>query len=198
MLGGEIHVSVRGSCVSSCKGELCFILLRGVPTFFFVYIGLVTMFTYIVLIFDIYIYIYIWWCMFSSPTFTCVVSFLSLYTCFFTVCNLLFLFHTKMPWWVLFKVFWKYMMMYVCFLQSIFDIYIYIYMMMYVSSPTFTCVVSFLSLYTYFFTVCNLLFLFHTKMPWWVLFKVFWKYRLSKSTCHKLSSYKIFQEFLLG
>ena len=46
--------------------------------------------------------------------------------------------------------------------------------------------------------VCNLLFLFHTKMPWWVLFKVFQKYRLSKSTCHKLSSCKVFQEFVLG
>ena len=34
--------------------------------------------------------------------------------------------------------------------------------------------------------VCNLLFLFHTKIPWWVLFKVFQKYRLSKSTCHNL------------
>ena len=32
-----------------------------------------------------------------SPIFTCVVFFLSLYTCFlFIVCNLLFLFHTKM------------------------------------------------------------------------------------------------------
>ena len=59
-----------------------------------------------------YIYIYIlwwwWWCMSSSPISTCIVSFLSLYTCFFIVCNLLFLFHTKMPWWVLFKVFQKY------------------------------------------------------------------------------------------
>ena len=37
-------------------------------------------------------------CMFLSPTSTCVVSFLSLYTCFLLiVCNLLFLFHTKMP-----------------------------------------------------------------------------------------------------
>ena len=61
-----------------------------------------------------------------------------------------------------------------------------------------TCVVSFLSLCTCFLLlVCNLLFLFHTKMPWWVLFKVFQKYRLSKSTCHKLSSCKIFQEFVL-
>ena len=32
-----------------------------------------------------------------SPISTCVVSFLSLYTCFlFLVCNLIFLFHTKM------------------------------------------------------------------------------------------------------
>ena len=65
-------------------------------------------------------------------------------------------------------------------------------------SPTLTCVVSFVSLCTWFLLlVCNLLFLFHTKMPWWVLFKVFQKYRLSKSTCHKLSSCKVFQEFVL-
>ena len=33
-----------------------------------------------------------------SPIFICVVSFLPLYTCFlYIVCNLLFLFHTKMP-----------------------------------------------------------------------------------------------------
>ena len=62
-----------------------------------------------------------------------------------------------------------------------------------------SCVVSFLSLYTCFLLfVCNLLFLFHTKMLWWVLFKVSQKYRLSKSTCHKLSSCKVFQEFVLG
>ena len=43
--------------------------------------------TYIVLNF------FICWCMFLSPTFTCVVSFLSLCTCFLLcVCNLLFLF----------------------------------------------------------------------------------------------------------
>ena len=61
-------------------------------------------------------------------------------------------------------------------------IYIYIYMLMYVYSPISSCVVSFLSLCTCFLLfVCNLLFLFHTKMPWWVLFKVFQKYRLSKS-----------------
>ena len=102
-----LHVRRRNTCL--CKGEMCFSLLRGVHTSFFLYTGLVTMFIYIVLIFDIYIYIYIWWCMSSSPTSTCVVSFLSLCTCFsLLVCNLLFLFHTKMPWWVLFKVFQKY------------------------------------------------------------------------------------------
>ena len=61
-------------------------------------------------------------------------------------------------------------------------IYIYIYMLMYVYSPISLCVVSFLSLCTCFlFIICNLLFLFHTKMLWWVLFKMFQKYRLSKS-----------------
>ena len=49
-------------------------------------------------------------------------------------------------------------------------------------SPIFSYVVFFLSLCTCFLLfVCNLLFLFHTKMPWWVLFKVFQKCRLSKS-----------------
>ena len=53
--------------------------------------------TYIVLIFDLYIYIYILMYV-ISPISPCVVSFLSLYTCFLlNVCNLLFLFHTKMP-----------------------------------------------------------------------------------------------------
>ena len=69
---------------------------------------------------------------------------------------------------------------------------------MYVISPISPCVVSFLFLYTCFlFIVCNLLFLFHTKMPLLVLFKVFQKYRLLKFTCHKLSSCKVFQEFAL-
>ena len=54
--------------------------------------------------------IYTWWCCFHiSPISPCVIYFLSLCTCFlFIVCNILFLFHTKMPWWVLFKVFQKY------------------------------------------------------------------------------------------
>ena len=80
------------------------------------------------------------------------------------------------------------------YIVLIFDLYI----LMYVLSPISPCVVSFLSLYTCFlYSVCNLLFLFHTKMLWWVLFKVFQKYRLSKFTCHKLSSCKVFQKFVL-
>ena len=103
-----LHVRERNTFF--CKGEICFILLGGMLTSFFLYTGLVTMFTYIVVIFDIYTYIYIYiWCMFLSPTFTCAVSFLSLCTCFLLfVYNLLFLFHTNMSWWVLFKVFQKY------------------------------------------------------------------------------------------
>ena len=53
-----LYVKGRNTCL--CKGEMCFILLRGVPTSFFLYTGLVTMFTNIVHIFDIYIYIYIY------------------------------------------------------------------------------------------------------------------------------------------
>ena len=55
--------------------------------------------TYIVLIFRyIYIYIYIYVDVCYSPIFTCVGFFLSLCTCFlYFVCNLLFLFHIKIP-----------------------------------------------------------------------------------------------------
>ena len=49
---------VRGRNTFLFKGEMCFILLGGVLTSLFLYIDFVTMFTYIVLIFDIYIYIY--------------------------------------------------------------------------------------------------------------------------------------------
>ena len=54
--------------------------------------------TYIVLIIG-YIYIYIYVDVCYSPIFSCVVFFfLSLYICFlYNVCNLIFLFHTKMP-----------------------------------------------------------------------------------------------------
>ena len=61
-------------------------------------------------------------------------------------------------------------------------IYIFAEVVITFLSPISPCVVSFLSLCTWFLLiVCNLLFLFYTKMPWWVLFKVFQKYRLSKS-----------------
>ena len=49
-----LHIRGRNTCL--CKGEMCFSLLGGVHTYFFLYTGLVTMFIYIVLIFDIYIY----------------------------------------------------------------------------------------------------------------------------------------------
>ena len=54
-----LYVWGRNTCL--CKGEMCFILLEGVLTSFFLYIGLVTtlVITNIVLISDIYIYIYI-------------------------------------------------------------------------------------------------------------------------------------------
>ena len=96
-----LHVKGKNTCLF--KGELCFILLGGVFTSF-LYTGLVTIFTYIVLIFDIYMMMHV----FFTYLYMCCFFFLSLYTCFFIVCNLLFLFHTKMPWWVLFKVFQKY------------------------------------------------------------------------------------------
>ena len=61
-------------------------------------------------------------------------------------------------------------------------LYIYDEVVITVLSPFFSCVVSFLSLCTCFlFIVYNLISLFHIKMSWWVLFKVFQKYRLSKS-----------------
>ena len=55
-------------------------------------LGLVTVFTH-----TLYLFFFICGCMFLSPTFTYVVSFLPLYTCFLLiVCNLLFIFHAKM------------------------------------------------------------------------------------------------------
>ena len=99
-----LHVRGRNTCLS--KGEMCFILLEAMLTSFFLYTGLVTMFTYIVIIFDIYIYI---WCMFFFTYYYmwCFFSFF-IHIVLILVYNLLFLFHTKIPWWVLFKVFQKY------------------------------------------------------------------------------------------
>ena len=59
-----LYVRRRNTCLY--KGEMCFILLGGMPISFFLYTGLVTMFTYICA--------YLWWCMSSSPILTCVIS----------------------------------------------------------------------------------------------------------------------------
>ena len=100
MLGG------RNTCL--CKGELCFILLGGVFTsllFYELLLASCTLalwpFLHTLCLSLIYIYIYIW-CMFSSLTSTCVVFFLSLYTCFFMYVIFISISHV-MPWWVLFK-----------------------------------------------------------------------------------------------
>ena len=83
---------IRGRNTCLCKGKMCFILLRGVLTSFFLYTGLVTMFTYIVHIFDIYMMMYVF---FTYPYICCFFSiFIHI---FLRVCNLLFLSHTKMP-----------------------------------------------------------------------------------------------------
>ena len=55
---GNMWFLFKGRNTCLCQGELCFILLGRVLTSFFLYTGLVTIFTYIVLIFDIYIYIW--------------------------------------------------------------------------------------------------------------------------------------------
>ena len=61
---------------------------------------------------------------------------------------------------------------------------IYIWWGCYYNCFTYLFMCCFFSLFMHMLLtiVCNLLFLFHTKMPWWVLFKVFQKYRLSKSS----------------
>ena len=82
---------VRGRNTFLVRGRMCFILLGGGLTSFFFNLRSCD---------HVYIhYVYIWWCMSSSPTLSCVVSFLPLYTCFlFLYAIYLFLFHTKMPW----------------------------------------------------------------------------------------------------
>ena len=101
---------------------------------------------------------------------------------------------------IFFSFFYIYLM-YIGLMTIWHKLYLLIFGFIYVNvyySLIFTRVVSFLSLCTCFlYVVCNILFLFHTKMPWWVLFKVFQKYRLSKSSCPKLSSCKVFQKFVL-
>ena len=81
----------------------------------------------------------------------------------------------------------------------VFIIDIYIWWCCYHISPISPCVVSFLSLYIHFlFILYNLLFLIHTKMLWLVLFKVFQKYRLSKSIMLWTLFLQSFQELVLG
>ena len=81
---------VRGRNTFLVRGIMCFILLGGGLTSFFFNLRSCD---------HVYIhYVYIWWCMSSSPTLSCVVSFLPLYTCFlFLYAIYLFLLYTKMP-----------------------------------------------------------------------------------------------------
>ena len=82
---------VRGRNTFLCKGELCFILLGGVLTQFFLYNGLVTMFTYIVIIFDIYImmmyvfFTYLYMCCFFSIFIHVFLSMYAIYYFYFTL-----------------------------------------------------------------------------------------------------------------
>ena len=77
-------------------------------------------------------------------------------------------------------------------------IYIYIYMLIYVFF-TYLYMCCFFSLFIHMFLYLYAIFYFCLILRCLdVLFKVFQKYRLSKSTCHKFSSCKVFQEFVLG
>ena len=81
-------------------------------------------------------------------------------------------------------------------LVTIIDIYYtyFLYMLMYVSF-TYPCMCCFFSFFIHMVLITymkSIIFVSH-KEPWWVLFKVFKKYKLSKSTCHKLSSCKVFK-----
>ena len=73
------------------RGSVYLLVVLG-TSFRFLYTGLMTIFTYIVFIFTyIYIYIYVDVCC-SSPISLCVVSFLSLYTCYLLYASLYFYF----------------------------------------------------------------------------------------------------------
>ena len=77
-------------------------------------------------------------------------------------------------------------------------ILLYIWMYVFLSPTPYMCCLFSLFTHMLLITCMQSILLFHTKMPSCVLFKVFQKYRLSKSTCHKLSSCIVFQEFVLG
>ena len=74
--------------------------------FFFIYISLLYTGLVTVLHTLYFIFIYDDDVCFSSPTSTYVVSFLTLYTCFFMYVTLIYVSH-MIPWWVLFKCFRK-------------------------------------------------------------------------------------------
>ena len=61
--------------IKGCSEDLMYLFCLSISDVSYLYIGLVTVLTYIVLIFGLYILMYV-----PSPIFTCVVSFLSLYT----------------------------------------------------------------------------------------------------------------------
>ena len=129
-----LHVRGRNTCL--CKGELCFILLGGVFTSFiaigasfsYSYTGLVTIFTYIGFIFThtythTHTHTYIYMMNVVLHLSLHVLFLFYLYTHVSLCMQSLFMFHTKMPWWVLFKVFqkdrlWKSIMPWTLFLQS--------------------------------------------------------------------------------
>ena len=77
------------------RGSVYLLVVVG-ASFSFLYTGLMTIVTYIVLIFDIYIYIYMMMYVFFTHLY--VRCFFSLFIhIFLIVCNLLFLFHIKIP-----------------------------------------------------------------------------------------------------
>ena len=87
-----LHVRRRNTCL--CKGEMCFILLGGVLTSFFLYTSLVTIYRY-----TLYLSLSLCWCMFFFHLPFHVLFLFSLYThaSYYLYAIYLFLFHTKMP-----------------------------------------------------------------------------------------------------
>ena len=77
------------------------------------------------------------------------------------------------------------------------DIYTFEVVITVISSIS-PCVVSFLYTHVSYFLYAIYYFCFTLRCCDEFCFKVFQKYKLSKSTCPKLSSCKVFQEFVLG
>ena len=100
-----------------------------------------------------------------------------------------------------FSFYFRYIYSYTLGLVTIIDIYCtyFLYILMYVSF-TYLYICCFFSLFIHMLLITcmqSIISVSH-KHALMSLFKVFQKYRLSKSSCHKLSSSKIFQEFVLG